>query len=517
MSLAVQIDQHGGPEQLKLVDVTVGQPGPGEIRIRHKAIGLNFIDVYQRSGLYTLPMPLKLGMEASGIVEAVGEGVTHLKVGDRAAYASQPPGSYCEERVMPAKCVCKLPDDISFETGAAMMLKGLTAQYLLMKTRPVEGLQAGDHVLFHAAAGGVGLIACQWGKALGFRMIGTAGSDAKCQLAIANGAEHCINYSTDDFLARVKEITGGKGLKVVYDSVGKDTWDKSLDCLRPFGLMATFGNASGAVPPFAPGVLGVKGSLYVTRQTLFSHITTRESTQAMADDLFKVVQSGQVKIHIDQTFPLAQGSHADATKYAIEHNRLVVTLKDGSTTSLAHESQFVGFNGEAENPTEVVLLNNGLHVIIDIDANSPIGKTDAAGVKDLTLEAAITTIQDLEDSVAAVDAEEKVEGYRNWLGLMKGDLQESIEKNGKTVTRALNKDRTVKNLIGGTTTLHGRSLMLLRNVGHLMTNPAILVEGEEVFEYGGLLFRICAIGHYDNNNIKPQQQRVYQQRERQRL
>jgi NADPH2:quinone reductase len=186
MSLAVQIDQNGGPEQLKLVDVTVGQPGPGEIRIRHKAIGLNFIDVYQRSGLYALPMPLKLGMEASGIVEAVGEGVTHLKVGDRAAYASQPPGSYCEERVMPAKCVCKLPDDISFETGAAMMLKGLTAQYLLLKTRPVEGLQAGDHVLFHAAAGGVGLIACQWGKALGFRMIGTAGSDAKCQLAIAS-------------------------------------------------------------------------------------------------------------------------------------------------------------------------------------------------------------------------------------------------------------------------------------------------------------------------------------------
>ncbi|MBY3624962.1 MULTISPECIES: malate synthase G [Acinetobacter] len=188
------------------------------------------------------------------------------------------------------------------------------------------------------------------------------------------------------------------------------------------------------------------------------------------------------KDFLNQTFPLAQGSHADATKYAIEHNRLVVTLKDGSTTSLAHESQFVGFNGEAENPTEVVLLNNGLHVIIDIDANSPIGKTDAAGVKDLTLEAAITTIQDLEDSVAAVDAEEKVEGYRNWLGLMKGDLQESIEKNGKTVTRALNKDRTVKNLIGGTTTLHGRSLMLLRNVGHLMTNPAILVEGEEIFE-----------------------------------
>ncbi|HIQ33362.1 MULTISPECIES: malate synthase G [Acinetobacter] len=188
------------------------------------------------------------------------------------------------------------------------------------------------------------------------------------------------------------------------------------------------------------------------------------------------------KDFLNQTFPLAQGSHADATKYAVVNNGLAVTLKDGSTTSLAHESQFVGFNGDAANPTEIVLLNNGLHVIIDIDANSPIGKTDAAGVKDLTLEAAITTIQDLEDSVAAVDAEEKVEGYRNWLGLMKGDLQESIEKNGKTITRTLNKDRTVQNLIGGTTTLHGRSLMLLRNVGHLMTNPAILVEGEEVFE-----------------------------------
>ena len=310
MSLVVQIDQNGGPEVLKLVEVSVGQPGPGEIRIRHKAIGLNFIDVYQRSGLYTLPMPLKLGMEASGIVEAVGEGVTHLKVGDRAAYASQPPGSYCQERVMPAKCVCKLPDDISFETGAAMMLKGLTAQYLLLKTLPVQGLEKGDFVLFHAAAGGVGLIACQWAKALGLRLIGTAGTDAKCQLALANGAEHCINYSTDDFAVRVKEITGGKGLKVVYDSVGKDTWDKSLDCLRPFGLMATFGNASGAVPPFAPGILGNKGSLYVTRQTLFTHITTRESTQAMADDLFAVVQSGKVKIHIDQQFPLAQVQEA---------------------------------------------------------------------------------------------------------------------------------------------------------------------------------------------------------------
>jgi NADPH2:quinone reductase len=291
----------------------VGDPGPGEIRIRHKAVGLNFIDVYQRSGLYQLPMPLNLGMEASGVVEAVGEVVTHLKVGDRAAYASQPPGSYCEVRVMPAKCVCKLPDAISFETGAAMMLKGLTAQYLLKKVRPVEGLEPGDHVLFHAAAGGVGQIVCQWAKALGLQLIGTAGSDAKCELAKANGAAFAINYSKEDFLARVKDITGGKGVKVVYDSVGKDTWDKSLDCLRPFGLMASFGNASGPVPPFAPGSLAGKGSLYVTRQTLFTHIATRESTQAMANDLFDVVVSGKVKINIDQTYPLEniQQAHLD--------------------------------------------------------------------------------------------------------------------------------------------------------------------------------------------------------------
>lgn len=313
MSLAVQIRQHGGPEELQIVDVTVGDPGPGQIRIRHHAIGLNFIDVYHRTGLYPLTMPATIGMEAAGVVEAVGEGITHLKVGDRAAYASQPPGSYCEVRVMPAQCVCRLPDDISFETGAAMMLKGLTAQYLLKKTLPVEGLQSGDPVLFHAAAGGVGLIACQWARALGLQLIATAGTDAKCQLALANGAAHAINYQQEDFAARVKEITAGKGVKVVYDSVGKDTWDKSLECLRPFGLMASFGNASGPVPPFAPGSLGAKGSLYVTRQTLFTHIATRESTQAMADELFAVVASGQVKIRIDQRYPLAevQQAHRD--------------------------------------------------------------------------------------------------------------------------------------------------------------------------------------------------------------
>ena len=310
MSLAVQIRQPGGPEELQIVDVPVGEPGPGQIRIRHHAIGLNFIDVYHRTGLYPLAMPAGIGMEGAGVVEAVGEGVTHLRPGDRAAYASQPPGSYCEVRVMPAQCVCKLPDAISFDTGAAMMLKGLTAQYLLRRTQPQGGLKEGDFVLFHAAAGGVGLIACQWAKALGLKLIGTAGSDEKCALAKAHGAAFVINYAKEDFVARVKEITGGLGVKVVYDSVGKDTFDRSLDCLRPFGLMASFGNASGPVAPFSPGILGPKGSLYVTRQTLFSHITTRESTQEMADELFERVVSGQVNIRIDQRFALADVAEA---------------------------------------------------------------------------------------------------------------------------------------------------------------------------------------------------------------
>ena len=310
MSRAVRIDQHGGAEQMKIVDVTVGEPAAGEIRIRHKAVGLNFIDVYQRSGMYQLPMPLQLGMEASGVIEAVGPGVTHLKAGDRAASASQPPGSYCEVRVMPGKCVCKLPDAIDFETGAAMMLKGLTAQYLLKKVQPQGGLREGDFVLFHAAAGGVGLIACQWARALGLQLIGTAGSAAKCALAKQQGAAYAIDYSKEDFLARVKEITGGRGVKVVYDSVGKDTWDKSMDCLQPFGLLASFGASSGAPAPFPPAVLAAKGSIYVTRQTLFSHIATRESTQEMANDLFEAVTSGKVKIRIDQRFPLDQVQQA---------------------------------------------------------------------------------------------------------------------------------------------------------------------------------------------------------------
>jgi NADPH2:quinone reductase len=312
-SKAVRIDRHGGPEELKLVEVEVGEPGPGEIRIRHHAVGLNFVDTYQRSGLYPSPMPLQLGMEAAGVVEAVGEGVTHLQAGDRAAYASQPPGAYCERRVMPALCVCKLPDTISFETGAAMMLKGMTAQYLLKKTLPVEGLEEGDFILFHAAAGGVGLIACQWARALGLQLIGTAGSAAKCELALAHGAAHAIDYSREDFAARVRAITNGRGVKVVYDSVGKDTFEGSLDCLRPFGLLASFGNGSGPVPPFNLGTLATRGSLYVTRPTLFTHLATRAGTQAMADDLFAVVESGAVRIAIGQRYALGevQQAHRD--------------------------------------------------------------------------------------------------------------------------------------------------------------------------------------------------------------
>ncbi|MBV7418570.1 quinone oxidoreductase [Comamonas sp. CMM03] len=311
-SRAVQITHNGGPEVLQLVEQEVPAPGAGEVLLRHHAVGLNFIDVYQRSGLYQLPLPLNLGMEAAGVVEAVGQDVKHLKVGDRVAYASHPPGSYSERRVMPATHVCHLPDAISFETGAAMMLKGMTAQYLLKKCRPVEGIQPGDFVLFHAAAGGVGLIACQWARALGLQLIATAGSDEKCALALANGAVHAINYRSENFAERVMEITEGQGVKVVYDSVGKDTWEGSLACLRRFGLMVSFGNASGPVAPFAPAVLAAK-SLYVTRQTLFAHMHSREATQAMADDLFHVVSSGLVNIHIDQRYPLAdvQQAHRD--------------------------------------------------------------------------------------------------------------------------------------------------------------------------------------------------------------
>jgi len=310
VSKAIQISEFGGPEVLRLVDVTVGDPGPGQVRVRHHACGINFIDVYQRTGLYQNPLPLIPGGEGAGVVEAVGEGVAHLVVGDRVAYAAPKPGSYCEARVLDALHVCRLPDEIDFETGAAMMLKGLTVDYLLRRTLPVEGLAPGDAILFHAAAGGVGLIACQWAKALGLELIGTAGSDEKCALAKEYGAAHMINYRREDFAGRVKEITGGKGVKVVYDSVGKDTFDGSLACLRPFGLMVVFGNSSGPPVPVSPGVLAAKGSLYLTRPTLFTHLATRERTQAMADELFEVVRQGTVKVRIDQRYPLAQAAQA---------------------------------------------------------------------------------------------------------------------------------------------------------------------------------------------------------------
>lgn len=326
MVKAIQIQQFGGPEQMHLVDVSVGPVQAGQVRIRQHAVGVNYIDVYHRTGLYPNDLPLTLGMEAAGEVTEVGEGVLHLQVGDRVAYASPPIGSYTQERVMPAQNVCRLPDEIAYETGAAMMLKGLTAQYLLKKCKPVEGLEAGDFVLFHAAAGGVGLIACQWAKILGLRLIATAGSDEKCALALANGASYAINYRKDNFVQRVKDITSGKGVKVVYDSVGKDTWEGSLDCLQSFGLMITFGNASGPVPAFAPAVLAAKGSLYVTRQTLFAHTTSRVRTQAMADDLFAVVASGAVKIYVEQQFALAE--------VRLAHERLEARQTIGSTILL---------------------------------------------------------------------------------------------------------------------------------------------------------------------------------------
>ena len=324
---AVVIEGPGGPEQLKLVEVDVGQPGPGEVRIRHQACGINYIDVYHRNGAYPLPLPARLGMEGAGIVEAVGEGVTHLAPGDRAAYASQPPGAYATARVMPARAVLKLPEAIGFDTAAAMMLKGLTVQYLLKQTLPQGGLQPGDFIVFHAAAGGVGLIACQWAKALGLQLIGTAGSDEKCQLALDHGAAHAINYRSEpDFAARVREITGGRGVKVVYDSVGADTWEGSLNCLAPFGLMVSFGASSGAVPAFTVNTLAAKGSIYVTRPSLFTYLASRETAQAMGDDLFDMVARGAVRIRIDRRYALADAAQA--------HRDLEARLLTGSAVLL---------------------------------------------------------------------------------------------------------------------------------------------------------------------------------------
>jgi len=301
MAKTVIIEQHGGPEVMQIADRPVGEPGPGEVRLRQHACGLNFIDVYQRAGVYKMALPAALGMEAAGVVEAVGDGVTHLRAGDRVAYAAQPPGAYAEARVMPAAHVCPLPDAIGFEEGAAMMLKGLTVQYLFRRTVP---LKAGDTVLFHAAAGGVGLIACQWAASMGITLIGTAGTDEKCALARDHGAAHVINYTTEDFTARVREITDGRGVDVVMDSVGAATFIGSLDCLRPCGMMISFGNASGTVPPVDLMALASRGSLQLTRPTLFSHIARHEDCQAMAAELFDKVTSGAVKIRIDQRFAL---------------------------------------------------------------------------------------------------------------------------------------------------------------------------------------------------------------------
>ncbi|ABG30704.1 quinone oxidoreductase [Roseobacter denitrificans] len=320
MVKTVIIEEAGGPEALRVVDRPVGDPGAGEVRITHKACGLNFIDVYQRSGLYPMTLPHALGMEAAGVIEAVGAGVTHLKVGDRAAYAATPPGAYAQARVMPAAQVCPLPDGISFEEAAAMMLKGLTVQYLFHRTTP---LKVGDTVLFHAAAGGVGLIACQWARSEGITLIGTAGSDAKCAMALEHGAAHCINYKTEDFAARVRALTDGKGVDVVMDAVGADTFEGSLDSLKPLGMMISFGNASGPVPPFSVGILGQKGSLKITRPTLFTHIAEHETCQAMAAQLFGKVQSGAVKIRIDQRFALDDVAEA--------HRALEARKTTGST------------------------------------------------------------------------------------------------------------------------------------------------------------------------------------------
>jgi NADPH2:quinone reductase len=305
---AIQIDRFGDSDVMHLAEVAIGDPGPGEVRVRHHACGINFIDIYHRSGLYPNQLPLVLGTEGAGVVEAVGAGVTHLAVGDRVAYAARTPGSYAEARVLPAMPVVKLPDAIDFDAGAAMMLKGLTVQYLLRRTR-VE-LGAGDMILWHAAAGGVGLIACQWARALGLRLIGTAGSDEKCKLAEENGAAYTINYRREDVVARVKELTGGKGVNVVYDPVGKDTWERSLDCLAPLGLLVSFGNSSGPVPPINLGILSLKGSLYVQRPTLGSYLSNREAAQQMTEELFQMVQSGKVKVPVERRYPLAEAARA---------------------------------------------------------------------------------------------------------------------------------------------------------------------------------------------------------------
>ena len=307
MTHAIRFHKPGGPEVLTWDEVQVGKPGPGEARVRHTAIGLNYVDTYVRSGLYPAQLPSGLGAEAAGVVEEVGSGVTDIKAGDRVAYGNSPLGAYAEARVMPADRLVVLPNGITDKQGAAMMLKGMTTQYLI---RQIFKVKRGDTILFHAAAGGVGLIACQWAKSLGATVIGTVGSEEKAKLAKAHGCDHPIIYTKEDFVERVKEITKGEKLPVVYDSIGKDTWPKSLDCLRPFGLLVSFGQASGAIGPVDLGILAAKGSLYVTRPTLNTYAAKRADMVAMARDLFDAVLSGAVKIEVNQTYALKDAAQA---------------------------------------------------------------------------------------------------------------------------------------------------------------------------------------------------------------
>jgi NADPH2:quinone reductase len=323
MTNAIRIHEHGGPEVLKWEAVDLGAPGPKELRVRHTAVGLNYIDTYHRTGLYKIPLPSVIGREGAGVVEAVGSEVSDVNVGDRIAYASAPIGSYSEARLIAADRVVKIPGNVSDQQAASIMLKGMTAQYLLRRTYAVK---PGDTILFHAAAGGVGLILCQWAKHLGANVIGTVGSAEKATLARANGCDHVINYRTEDFVARVAEITGGKKCAVAYDGVGKDTFMKSLDCVRPRGLVALFGNASGKVEPLDLGILAAKGSLFVTRPTLDTHVATREELVATANDLFDVVSRGIVKIEINQTYSLKDAAQA--------HRDLEARKTTGSTVLL---------------------------------------------------------------------------------------------------------------------------------------------------------------------------------------
>lgn len=307
MTHAIRFHQTGGPEVLRWEEVSLGDPPPGEVRVDHEAVGLNFIDIYHRTGLYPLPLPSGLGLEGAGVVTAVGAGVTEFKRGERVAYAGGPPGAYAEARNMPTDRLVKLPEAIDFKTAAAMMLQGLTAQYLLRRTYRV---QPGDTILIHAAAGGVGLLVCQWAKSLGANVIGTVSSDEKAALAKAHGCDHPIIYTRENFTERVREITNGEGVPVVYDSIGKDTFFGSLDCLRPLGTMVTFGNASGPVPPLDLLELSKRGSLFVTRPTLFGYTAKRADLLNMAAELFEVVTSGKVKVEVNQTYPLKDAAQA---------------------------------------------------------------------------------------------------------------------------------------------------------------------------------------------------------------